>query len=83
MIKALFFDLTETLQNFNWDKQWKLLKIVLKKYKVDMDEFKRTYQQVYELYRLGRIKNDREFFDLLFKLNYTKNLSEKSIILRL
>ncbi len=70
MVKALFFDLTGTLQNFNWDKQWTLLKSVLNKTlksKINIDEFKRTYQQAYESYRLGKIKSDTEFFDLVFR----------------
>ena len=70
MVKALFFDLTGTLQNFNWNRQWPLLKKLLEstlRTKVDIEAFKVNYQQVYEVYRLGWLKNDREFFDLLFK----------------
>lgn len=85
MVKALFFDLTGTLQNFNWNKQWSLLRIALNKNlkrKVNMDEFKRVYQQVYESYRLGKIKNDREFFDLVFRQlgwNVSKGQMQKII----
>jgi len=70
MVKAIFFDLTGTLQNFNWNKQWVLMNVVLNKTlksKVDIEEFKKVYQQVYEIYRLGKIKNDNEFFDLVFR----------------
>lgn len=69
MVKALFFDLTDTLQNFDWSKQWKLLKAVLQRLEINVyfNKFKRNYQKMYELYRTGKIKNDFEFFYLLFK----------------
>lgn len=85
MAKALFFDLTGTLQNFNWDKQWELFGAVLRKIlktKINMAAFKEMYQQVYESYRLGEIKTDRQFFDLLFRqlgLNVSKVQQQRII----
>ncbi len=86
MVKALFFDLTDTLQNFDWDKQWPLLQDIIKKeisYEIQPGQLKKYYQQTYELYRLGKIKNDFDFFDLLFKqmaLNITKEKIEKILL---
>ena len=79
MVKALFFDLTETLQEFDWSRQWRLLvQMVSKelKCKIEAEDFRKKYQQVYESYRLGRISSDFEFFDLLFRqlgLNASKH----------
>ena len=86
MAKAIFFDLTGTLQNFNWNTQWRLLGKELNKIfrtKVSIEEFKRGYQQVYESYRLGKIKNDREFFDLLFRqLGWNISKAQKQKIIK-
>ena len=70
MVRALFFDLTDTLQDFDWNKQWVLLQEVIMEEagdEVPIDLLKKYYQQTYDLYRLGKIKNDFEFFDLLFR----------------
>jgi len=70
MVKALFFDLTDTLQDFDWQIQWKLfIPIVEKEFnlKIEPENFRQKYQQVYESYRLGWLKNDAEFFKLLFR----------------
>ena len=85
MVKAIFFDLTDTLQNFDWPKQWPLLLEIIKKEtkrEINEDELKKYYQQTYEFYRLGKIKNDFEFFDLLFRqlsLNVTSAQIKKII----
>ncbi|MDO8647707.1 MAG: HAD family hydrolase [Candidatus Diapherotrites archaeon] len=82
MVNALFFDLTDTLQEFDWSKQWKLLvPIVGKELKHDIDGevFRQKYQQVYESYRLGWISSDFEFFDLLFK-QLGLNASKRQIL---
>jgi len=71
MVKALFFDLTDTLQEFDWSKQWKLLLPVFEKelrQKIDKKEFITKYQLAYEVYRLGKIKNDIAFLDLLLRM---------------
>ena len=81
MVKALFFDLTDTLQNFDWDKQWPLLIKAIKEetsHELDLFDLKKYYQQTYEIYRLGKIKNDFEFFDLLFR-QLAINISDKQI----
>jgi len=70
MVKALFFDLTDTLQCFDWQKQWKLFSEYLSSelgFQVDVELLKQKYQQVYESYRLGWVSKDAEFFDLLFR----------------
>ncbi len=85
MVKALFFDLTDTLQNFDWDKQWPLLIEIIKRetsLELPLEELKKYYQQTYEIYRLGKIKSDFDFFDLLFlqlALNVSKEQIEKII----
>jgi putative hydrolase of the HAD superfamily len=85
MVKTLFFDLTDTLQNFDWSKQWPLLQEIIQKetsYKITIDELKKYYQQTYEFYRIGKIRTDLEFFDLLFKqmaLNVTSEQIEKIV----
>lgn len=69
MVKALFFDLTDTLQEFDWQKQWGLLVPMVRKelgIPINKELFVQKYQQVYESYRLGWIRNDFEFFELLF-----------------
>jgi len=71
MVKALFFDLTDTLQEFDWKKQWGLLVSLVEKelkQKIKPEEFINKYQAAYEIYRLGKIKSDKEFFDLLFRM---------------
>ncbi|MFA6269110.1 MAG: HAD family hydrolase [archaeon] len=70
MVKALFFDLSDTLQEFDWSKQWSLLQKIIKEETgllVEIDKLKQKYQQVYESYRLHFIKSDSEFFDLFFR----------------
>lgn len=69
MVKALLFDLTGTLQEFDWEKQWKLLIPIVEKelkLKIERESFKAKYQQAYEYYRLGMFKSDAGFFGLLF-----------------
>ena len=92
MLKAIFFDLTDTLQHFDWNKQWQLLvPYVNKTLKTNIatDEFKKKYQQVYESYRLGWINDDKEFFDLLCRqlsINATKRqviaIAKKNLSIR-
>ena len=70
VVKALFFDLSDTLQDFDWEKQWKLLIPLVNKElntSISVQDFKQKYQQCYEVYRLGHLTNDELFFDLLFK----------------
>jgi HAD superfamily hydrolase (TIGR01549 family) len=86
MVRALFFDLTGTLQLFDWDKQWPLLQKIIEKetnHFVSLLDLKQKYQQCYESYRLGWIKNDIDFFDLLFRqlaLNVSKKQLKKIVI---
>jgi putative hydrolase of the HAD superfamily len=71
MVKALFFDLTDTLQEFNWNKQWPLLRQLIKKetnHNLIIEDLKKYYQQAYEVYRLGFINSDEVFFDLMFRM---------------
>ena len=85
MVKALFFDLTDTLQDFDWEKQWPLLIEIIKKetsYTIPIEDLKQRYQQAYEIYRLGKIKRDFDFFEALFRLlglNVSKEQIEKII----
>jgi putative hydrolase of the HAD superfamily len=82
MVKAIFFDLTDTLQEFNWKKQWPLLASEIKKESglvIDLNRLKQKYQQVYEFYRLGFIKDDSTFFDLLFR-QLGLNVSREQIL---
>jgi len=70
MVNALFFDLSDTLQDFDWQVQWRLfIPIVEKelKLKIEPESFRQKYQQCYESYRLGWLSNDTEFFELLFR----------------
>jgi putative hydrolase of the HAD superfamily len=81
MVKAIFFDLSDTLQEFDWDKQWALLEALLNlelDIKIDSVLLKQKYQQCYEFYRLGKINNDFDFFDLLFR-QLAVNVSKKQI----
>ena len=81
MVKALFFDLTDTLQNFDWNKQWVLIQEVIMEItgdEVPIDLLKKYYQQTYDLYRLGKIKDDFEFFDLVFR-QLAMNISNDQI----
>ncbi|MBT4870092.1 MAG: HAD family hydrolase [Candidatus Diapherotrites archaeon] len=81
MVLALFFDLTDTLQDFDWNKQWNLLQEVIMKEagdEVPIELLKKYYQQTYDFYRIGKIKNDFEFFDLIFR-QLAMNISNKQI----
>ncbi len=92
MVKGIFFDLTNTLQDFDFDKQWNLLhKLILEETKneISLGELKKYYQQTYEIYRLGKIKGDFEFFNLVFKqlaLNVSKeqidSITKKHLVIR-
>ena len=67
MVQALLFDLTDTLQCFDWKKQWKLFSAVFARRicPIEPDVLQKTYQQVYESYRLGWFPNDLTFMTLL------------------
>lgn len=92
MVKALLFDLTDTLRIFDWQKQWTLFSESFSKelgFQIDIELFRQKYQQVYESYRLGWIRNDAEFFELLFRQlgwnaakNQLKSIEKKHLELR-
>jgi len=57
MKKAILFDLTNTLQLFDWEKMEKGLSEIIPNFSLQ------TYKKYYNEYQSGKIKNDKQFFE--------------------
>ena len=72
MTKAIIFDLTQTLQLFDFVRMRKEFKKILQAMpscsKITTKKFMLAYQHAYDLYQIGKIKNDKAFAKKIFLL---------------
>lgn len=70
MLEAIVFDMTDTLQWFDFKEMWKqfekMLLFVEETREIPIEEFRQQYREKYDLYQSGKIGNDWEFFQKIF-----------------
>jgi HAD superfamily hydrolase (TIGR01509 family) len=80
MAKAIIFDMMQTLQRFDFARMQrefqKIIKAMPKTRKIPIKRFMKAYFKNYDLYQVGRIKNDKGFCRRIFA-SFGLRLNEK------
>ncbi|GEM_PF-2785270 len=87
MARAIIFDMTQTLQLFDFARMQKefqkIIKAIPKTRKIQVKRFMRAYFQAYDHYQIGKIQNDKEFCKKIFeKLKVGLNAKEEEFFIR-
>jgi len=87
MAKAIIFDMTQTLQRFNFARMQKefhkIVRAIKKTRSIPIKRFMRAYFKAYDSYQVGKIKNDEQFAKKIFlQLGVSLNKKETAFFIR-
>ncbi len=71
-IKAVIFDMTDTILEFDFQRMWEEFGEIIKGHKstahLTIEQFRSAYKEAYDLYQKGEIQNDVSFWEKMFGL---------------
>jgi len=71
-IKAVIFDMTDTILEFDFNRMWKEFEEIIKGHEstahLTIGQFRGAYKEAYDSYQKGAIQDDNEFWKKMFEL---------------
>ena len=71
-IKAVIFDMTDTILEFDFRRMWEEFGKIIREHEctrhLAIEQFRGAYKEAYDSYQRGEIQNDVEFWEKMFEL---------------